>query len=88
MKKRPDATGALRTLTGARARSRQALTLEEGLELIRAHRRGTPWTELARVLGRRRVTIYAILGTWALHHCQCPDNHFPAPETWKKRRKP
>lgn len=65
---------ALRALKPAAGQdSRRALSVEEGLEALRAYRRGVPLEQIARALDKGRGSFYSLVGTWALRHCRCPE---------------
>lgn len=61
----------LKKLTPENTTKRGSLDRETGLEILAAFRRGVRIKSIADAAGMSSSNIYAALGTWALHHCQC-----------------
>ena len=59
---------ALSKLPVSRSVQERSLTLEEGLEVIRAYRRGVSVADIAKELGYSHTGFYTVLGTWALRN--------------------
>lgn len=54
---------------------KRSITAEEGIEIIRAYRRGVSLEALGKAMGRDRAAVYARLGTWALRHAALPEDN-------------
>ena len=72
-----DSVRALQELkTDGTARDQRGLTEAEGMEAIRARRRGASLAQIADALGKKRPASYLLsaLGTWAFRYAKLPED--------------
>lgn len=64
----------LPTKKSVKHRGRVALSADEGMEVLRAIRRGVKQSDISATLGINEGSLHTYIGTWAMRHVALPED--------------